>query len=291
VLAVGAVTSGDTAASFSESRSYVRLAAPGDRIASTIPGNGYAYRTGTSMAAPFVAAAAALVEASAGAVAPDALADALTRTAEDLGPRGRDSATGYGMPRPDQAAALLRTGKVSLSAPTRSTYGASFTVSGRAVLSTGATVPSPVVDLQRQAPGSSSWTRVATTTGSRSGSVSFKVRGTATTRYRLVLHSTGARTGATSTTRTVTVQGRASIKAASKRTTTTVAGSVLPKVRARVTLQYWNGRAWRTSATSYSSSKGSYTVRIKRHKGLRVRVVTASSRTRAGAVSAAVRTP
>ena len=62
ILSVAATDSKDRLASFSNyGAKTVDLAAPGDRVASTFWHSDYAYMSGTSMAAPYVAAAAAML--------------------------------------------------------------------------------------------------------------------------------------------------------------------------------------------------------------------------------------
>jgi len=101
VLAVAAAGPDGTAAMFSNSGPYVDLAAPGFAILSTVP-DGYDYLSGTSQAAPFVSAAAALLLAA--GRAPAEVSALLTKSARDVLPAGRDPYTGSGML--DAAAAL-----------------------------------------------------------------------------------------------------------------------------------------------------------------------------------------
>jgi subtilisin family serine protease len=98
----------DPRASFSTVASYVTIAAPGAVIASTVAGAGpagYAYKSGTSMATPYVSAAIALLRAKCGEITPAQIRAVLTSTAEDLGAPGTDSSFGAGLLHVDDALA------------------------------------------------------------------------------------------------------------------------------------------------------------------------------------------
>lgn len=79
-LAVGATNREDALAAFSTFGPWVRLAAPGDEIISTVPGGGYGTWSGTSMAAPFAAGAAALLRSAQPTLGAAAVIDRLVAT-------------------------------------------------------------------------------------------------------------------------------------------------------------------------------------------------------------------
>ncbi len=81
---VAATTSSDTRAYFSNYGDHVSVAAPGTEIYSTLPGSGYSYMQGTSMATPFVAGLAAMVYAYFPSYTPDQVASAILDNAKDL---------------------------------------------------------------------------------------------------------------------------------------------------------------------------------------------------------------
>jgi subtilisin family serine protease len=107
VFVVGASSDANDLAHFSNYGNGVQILAPGTQIYSTIPNSQYAYMTGTSMAAPFVAGAAALLLAMNPAFSQFELQQILTLSAQKLNVTtspGHNSRTQY--PLLDLAAAL-----------------------------------------------------------------------------------------------------------------------------------------------------------------------------------------
>lgn len=70
--------------------------APGDDIYSSLPGGGYGYMSGTSMAGPHVAGVVALMREAAPDLDVTAIKEILMATAVDLGAPGEDNAYGWG---------------------------------------------------------------------------------------------------------------------------------------------------------------------------------------------------
>ncbi|MGD1879109.1 MAG: S8 family serine peptidase [Kiloniellaceae bacterium] len=79
---------------------YIDLAAPGVDVWSARGGQGGRYNTGTSFAAPFVSAAAALALTQSPDASPQRIRQTLQEVARDLGAPGRDSTFGWGLMQP-----------------------------------------------------------------------------------------------------------------------------------------------------------------------------------------------
>jgi hypothetical protein len=125
VVGVGAQCDGEVsvdcpepfgAALFSNHNRSVDVIAPGVEVVSTVPvtveddgqASGYASKTGTSMAAPYVSGVAALIQAANGnRLSPYQVLRQLVNTATDTGRRGLDRQSGYGVVNP-RAAVTLR---------------------------------------------------------------------------------------------------------------------------------------------------------------------------------------
>jgi subtilisin family serine protease len=104
VIAVASSDSTDTVAATSSRGTYVDVAAPGVSILSTCIPTTYCKRSGTSMAAPLVAGAAALLREQDPNRDGEAVESILEGTAYDIDRLGEDTASGWG--RVDLAAAL-----------------------------------------------------------------------------------------------------------------------------------------------------------------------------------------
>jgi subtilisin family serine protease len=94
-IAVGSSRNGRRS-SFSNGGDRLDLSANGEDILAPLPGGGYGVKSGTSMASPFVAGAAALIIARHPEWTPAQVAVQLARTANDWGARGKDTDFGYG---------------------------------------------------------------------------------------------------------------------------------------------------------------------------------------------------
>jgi len=97
VMSVAAVDSGRNRASFSQFNAQVEISGPGVAVKSTVPNNGYASYSGTSMATPHVSAVASLVWSYAPNCSATELREALITSAQDLGSAGRDQSYGFGL--------------------------------------------------------------------------------------------------------------------------------------------------------------------------------------------------
>jgi subtilisin family serine protease len=98
LMAVAATTPGNTLASFSSRGPWVQVAAPGERIVSSVPGGGTGVWSGTSMAAPLTAGVAALTRAHNPSLKPADTTSLIASTAAPL--------CGASLKQVDAAAAL-----------------------------------------------------------------------------------------------------------------------------------------------------------------------------------------
>lgn len=107
VIAVSAIDSNNLIAGFSSRGPEVEICAPGVQVLSTAPGGGYQQLSGTSMACPHVAGAAAVVWGSHRFATNVQIWNLLGSAADNLGNPGWDPLYGYGRVDVDQAALAL----------------------------------------------------------------------------------------------------------------------------------------------------------------------------------------
>ncbi|GAA3376352.1 type VII secretion-associated serine protease mycosin [Streptomyces sannanensis] len=102
VLAVASSDRNNERAAFSQSGSFVGVAAPGVDMVSTVPGNGQCVDNGTSFSAPYVAGVAALLKAKHPKWTPAQIVAQIEQTAERV-VNGRDDFVGWGVVDPVRA--------------------------------------------------------------------------------------------------------------------------------------------------------------------------------------------
>jgi subtilisin family serine protease len=113
VMMVGAVDEFKQWATFSQYNSKVEITGPGVSVYSTVPlavkGTKYASFNGTSMSTPHVAAVAALVWSYYPSCTGAQIRTSLGKSAQDLGPAGRDTKFGFGLVQARAAYDRIRT--------------------------------------------------------------------------------------------------------------------------------------------------------------------------------------
>ncbi|MEU8889007.1 type VII secretion-associated serine protease mycosin [Streptomyces sp. NPDC048442] len=102
VLAVASSDRDNERAYFSQSGSFVGIAAPGTDIVSTVPGGGHCTDSGTSFSAPYVAGLAALIKGAHDDWTGPQIVARIKQTAERSGP-GPDPFVGWGVADPLRA--------------------------------------------------------------------------------------------------------------------------------------------------------------------------------------------
>ncbi|MDG1051725.1 MAG: S8 family serine peptidase [Planctomycetota bacterium] len=117
VIVVGATTSTDALASFSNRGSLVDLAAPGASIRTTNDGGGYSNVSGTSFACPMVAGLCGLIWSRNPSLSPQEVEDVLRMSCDDLGAAGIDDTFGHGRINSDLAMQMTPATSVSISFP------------------------------------------------------------------------------------------------------------------------------------------------------------------------------
>jgi subtilisin family serine protease len=147
-ISVGATTKSDVVASYSNSAAILNLLAPGSSIYSSMPGTGYAYLSGTSMATPHVTGAWAVLKSAKPTATVTEVLNALTATGVSIRdtrntlvkPRIKlDAAVTYLVPPPPPTVVSTDPGEGATGVPVTSSIKATFNTALKADTITSAT--------------------------------------------------------------------------------------------------------------------------------------------------------
>lgn len=149
VLGVASIRSDNARSSFSNCGSFIDVAAPGQSIVSTFPDNSYGRLSGTSMAAPYVSAAAALAIQEIGPTyRASKVRELLMSAAKDLGAPGRDAYYGAGLIRPSVFDQQINTRITAKVLATKTAPGDPVTLTGKLVHTNGAALAGRTVTIR-----------------------------------------------------------------------------------------------------------------------------------------------
>lgn len=105
IVLVGATTTTDVRASFSNYGTPIDVVAPGVNVWSTTNGGGYGYGSGTSFSSPITAGLAALIYSINPDFTPAEVEGFIESTCKDIGATGEDAVYGFGLIQADAAVA------------------------------------------------------------------------------------------------------------------------------------------------------------------------------------------
>lgn len=129
-IVVSSINSSMTRADSSNFGQSVDVCAPGVNIKSSVPGGGFDYMSGTSMATPHISAAAAMIKCLDPAASPAQVESTLISTCKDLGSPGYDVYYGHGLPKLSNLIRSSVNPSISLSAKNATLYkGQKYTLS------------------------------------------------------------------------------------------------------------------------------------------------------------------
>lgn len=279
VVAVAATTSAGGHASFSNTGSYVDIAAPGVGILSDYPGNRVKSANGTSMASPQVAGAAADVWSAHRTWSAAQVRGRLQAFARDLGAPGRDNIFGSGLVQVASAAlnsTRTITPVVNLTVPREAPYRSMAHIRVR-ISNNGIPLPGVAVMLQ-WAYLWGPWHKATTGRVGADGTTVLRIRTSHTMRLRAVSTGTRVLASAASPTRTMLVSPAVRIGIQRSGTHLKLTGRTLPEAPSVTVVLQRHDRAhgWRSFGHARTSRRGEFSAWLRiGGRGKHLRVITA----------------